>query len=234
MLELKEIHTYYGLSHVIQGVSLTVEEGEIITLIGRNGAGKTTTLKSIIGLTPPRSGKITFHGEDITHPPTHLIAQRGIAFIPEERRVIPNLTVAENLKIGMLKNRDKSKNVKLLERTFAYFPRLQERLTQRGGSLSGGEQQMLTMARGLVSDPAIMLIDEPTEGLMPLLVNQIAIILKEMNKDGVTILLVEQNVEMALAISTRGYVIDQGVIQFEGQAKELQQNREIQQRYLGV
>jgi len=234
MLELKEIHTYYGLSHVIQGVSLTVEEGEIITLIGRNGAGKTTTLKSIIGLTPPRAGTVTFQGEDITHLPTHLIAQRGIAFVPEERRVIPNLTVAENLKIGMLKNKDKSKNAKLLERTFAYFPRLQERLTQRGGSLSGGEQQMLTMARGLVSDPAIMLIDEPTEGLMPLLVNQIAIILKEMNKDGVTILLVEQNVEMALSISTRGYVIDQGVIQFEGQAKELQQNREIQQRYLGV
>ena len=234
MLELREIHTYYGLSHVIQGVSLTVEKGEIITLIGRNGAGKTTTLKSIIGLTPPRAGTVTFQGEDITHLPTHLIAQRGIAFVPEERRVIPNLTVAENLKMGMLKNKDKSKNAKLLERTFAYFPRLQERLTQRGGSLSGGEQQMLTMARGLVSDPAIMLIDEPTEGLMPLLVNQIAIILKEMNKDGVTILLVEQNVEMALSISTRGYVIDQGVIQFEGQAKELQQNREIQQRYLGV
>jgi len=234
MLELKEIHTYYGLSHVIQGVSLTVEKGEIITLIGRNGAGKTTTLKSIIGLTPPRAGTITFQGEDITHLPTHLISQRGISFVPEERRVIPNLTVAENLKIGMLKNKDKSKNSKLLERTFAYFPRLQERLTQKGGSLSGGEQQMLTMARGLVSDPAIMLIDEPTEGLMPLLVNQIAIILREMNKDGVTVLLVEQNVEMALAISTRGYVIDQGVIQFAGLAKELQQNREIQQRYLAV
>lgn len=234
MLELKEIHTYYGLSHVIQGVSLTVEKGEIITLIGRNGAGKTTTLKSIIGLTPPRAGTVTFQGEDITQLPTHLIAQRGIAFVPEERRVIPNLTVAENLKIGMLKNKDKSKNSKMLERTFAYFPRLQERLTQKGGSLSGGEQQMLTMARGLVSDPAIMLIDEPTEGLMPLLVNQIAVILQEMNKDGVTILLVEQNVEMALAISTRGYVIDQGVIQFAGPAKELQQNREIQQRYLAV
>jgi branched-chain amino acid transport system ATP-binding protein len=234
MLELKEIHTYYGLSHVIQGVSLRVEKEEIVTLIGRNGAGKTTTLKSIIGLTPPRSGTIAFNGEDITHWPTYLIAQRGIAFIPEERRVIPNLTVAENLKIGMLKNRDKSKNSQLLERTFAYFPRLQERLEQRGSSLSGGEQQMLAIARGLVSDPAIMLIDEPTEGLMPLLVNQISIILKEMNKDGVTILLVEQNVEMALAISSRGYVIDQGVIQFEGAAEELQQNREIQQRYLGV
>lgn len=234
MLELREIHTYYGLSHVIQGVSLTVEKGEIITLIGRNGAGKTTTLKSVIGLTPPRAGTVTFQGEDITHLPTHLIAQRGVSFVPEERRVIPNLTVAENLKIGMLKNRDKSKNAKLLEKTFAYFPRLQERLTQKGGSLSGGEQQMLTIARGLVSDPAIMLIDEPTEGLMPLLVNQIAVILKEMNKDGVTILLVEQNVEMALSISSRGYVIDQGLIHFEGSAQELQQNREIQQRYLGV
>ncbi len=234
MLELKEIHTYYGLSHVIQGVSLKVEKGEIITLIGRNGAGKTTTLKSIIGLTPPRAGTITFQGENITHLATYLIAQRGISFVPEERRVIPNLTVAENLKIGMLKNKDKSKNPKLLKRVFAYFPRLQERLTQKGGSLSGGEQQMLTMARGLVSDPAIMLIDEPTEGLMPLLVNQIGVILQEMNKDGVTILLVEQNVEMALAISTRGYVIDQGVIQFAGPAKELQENREIQQRYLAV
>ncbi len=234
MLELKEIHTYYGLSHIIQGVSLRVEKGEIVTLIGRNGAGKTTTLKSIIGLVPPRSGTIAFNGEGITHLPTHLIAQRGIAFIPEERRIIPNLTVAENLKIGMLKNRDKAKNPKLLERAFSYFPRLEERLQQKGGSLSGGEQQMLTIARGLVSDPAIMLIDEPTEGLMPLLVNQIAIILKEMNKDGVTILLVEQNVEMALSISSRGYVIDQGMIQFEGPAEELQQNREIQQRYLGV
>lgn len=234
MLELKEIHTYYGLSHVIQGVSLRVEKGEIVTLIGRNGAGKTTTLKSIIGLTPPRSGTIHFNGEEITRLPTHLIAQMGIAFVPEERRVIPNLTVAENLKIGMLKNKDKSNNAKLMARAFTYFPRLEERLKQRGGSLSGGEQQMLTIARGLVSDPAIMLIDEPTEGLMPLLVNQIAIILGEMNKDGVTILLVEQNVEMALSISSRGYVIDQGMIQFAGPAQELQQNREIQQRYLGV
>jgi branched-chain amino acid transport system ATP-binding protein len=234
MLELKEIHTYYGLSHVIQGVSLTVEKGEIITLIGRNGAGKTTTLKSIIGLTPPRAGTVTFQGEDITHLATHLISQRGISFVPEERRVIPNLTVAENLKIGMLKNKDKSRNPKLLERALAYFPHLRERLEQKGGSLSGGEQQMLTMARGLVSDPAIMLIDEPTEGLMPLLVNQIAVILGEMNKDGVTILLVEQNVEMALSISSRGYVIDQGMIQFEGSTKELRENREIQLRYLGV
>jgi branched-chain amino acid transport system ATP-binding protein len=234
MLQLKEIHTYYGVSHVIQGVSLSVEKGEIITLIGRNGAGKTTTLKSIIGLAPPKVGTITFQGEDITHLPTYLIAQRGISFVPEERRVIPNLSVAENLRLGMLKNRDKSKNLQRLEKTFGYFPRLKERLDQKGGSLSGGEQQMLTIARGLVSDPAIMLIDEPTEGLMPSLVDQLSRIFAEMNRDGVTILLVEQNVEMALSISSRGYVIDQGVIQFEGSAQELQQNREIQQRYLGV
>jgi branched-chain amino acid transport system ATP-binding protein len=234
MLEVKEIHTFYGMSHVIQGVSLSVKRGEIVTLIGRNGAGKTTTLKSIIGLTPPRLGSITFQGEDVTHLPTHLIAQKGIAYIPEERRVIPNLTVEENLKLGMLKNKDKAKNPKLLERAFGYFPRFQERLHQKGGSLSGGEQQMLTIARGLVSDPAIMLIDEPTEGLMPSMVEQISRILEEMNRDGVTILLVEQNVEMALSISSRGYVIDQGMIQFEGSAKELRENREIQLRYLAV
>jgi branched-chain amino acid transport system ATP-binding protein len=234
MLEVKEIHTFYGMSHVIQGVSLSVKRGEIVTLIGRNGAGKTTTLKSIIGLTPPRLGSITFQGEDVTHLPTHLIAQKVIAYIPEERRVIPNLTVEENLKLGMLKNKNKAKNPKLLEKAFGYFPRLQERLHQKGGSLSGGEQQMLTIARGLVSDPAIMLIDEPTEGLMPSMVEQISRILGEMNRDGVTILLVEQNVEMALSISSRGYVIDQGVIQFEGSAKELRENREIQLRYLAV
>jgi branched-chain amino acid transport system ATP-binding protein len=234
MLEVRDIHTYYGVSHVIQGVSLEVKKGEIITLIGRNGAGKTTTLKSIVGIVPPKFGTIRFQSEEITRWPTHLIAQRGIAYVPEERRIIPNLTVAENLRLGMLKNKVKLKNTKLLERAFSYFPRLKERLRQRGNSLSGGEQQMLTMARGLVSDPAIMLIDEPTEGLMPSMVDQIARILVEMNRDGVTILLVEQNVEMALSISTHGYVIDQGMIQYRGSAKELQANKEIQQRYLGV
>ena len=234
MLEVRDIHSYYGVSHVIQGVSLEVERGEIITLIGRNGAGKTTTLKSILGIVPPKSGTILFEGQEITRWPTHLIVQRGIAYVPEERRILPNLTVEENLRLGMLKNRDRSKNRALLDKTFNYFPRLKERLRQRGNSLSGGEQQMLAMARALVSDPAIMLIDEPTEGLMPSMVDQIARILVEMNRDGVTILLVEQNVEMALSISTHGYVIDQGTIQYRGSAKELQANKEIQQRYLGV
>ncbi len=234
MLEVRDIHAYYGVSHVIQGVSLEVEKGEIITLIGRNGAGKTTTLKSILGIVPPKSGTILFEGQEITRWPTHLIVQRGIAYVPEERRIIPNLTVEENLRLGMLKNRDRAKNRALLDKTFNYFPRLKERLRQRGNSLSGGEQQMLAMARALVSDPAIMLIDEPTEGLMPSMVGQIARILVEMNRDGVTILLVEQNVEMALSISTHGYVIDQGTIQYRGSAKELEANKEVQQRYLGV
>ena len=234
MLEVRDIHAYYGVSHVIQGVSLEVQRGEIITLIGRNGAGKTTTLKSILGIVPPKSGAILFEGREITRWPTHLIVQRGIAYVPEERRIIPNLTVEENLRLGMLKNRDRSKNRALLDKTFDYFPRLKERLRQRGNSLSGGEQQMLAMARALVSDPAIMLIDEPTEGLMPSMVGQIARILAEMNRDGVTILLVEQNVEMALSISTHGYVIDQGTIQYRGSAKDLEANKEIQQRYLGV
>jgi branched-chain amino acid transport system ATP-binding protein len=234
MLDLREIHTYYAESHVIQGVTLSVRQGEIVTLIGRNGAGKTTTLKSIIGLVPARSGAIVFRDEEISRLPTHLIARKGIAYIPEERRIVPGLTVAENLRLGMLKNRDKGKNAMLLERAFSYFPRLKERLGQNGSSLSGGEQQMLAMARGLVSEPSIILIDEPTEGLMPSMVDQIARILVDMNRDGVTILLVEQNVEMALSISSRGYVIDQGVIQYHGTAGELQANREIQQRYLGV
>ncbi len=234
MLKVRDIHAYYGVSHVIQGVSLEVERGEIITLIGRNGAGKTTTLKAILGIVPPKSGTIVFEDQEITRWPTHLIVQRGIAYVPEERRIIPNLTVEENLRLGMLKNRDRSKSRALLDKTFNYFPRLKERLRQRGNSLSGGEQQMLAMARALVSDPAIMLIDEPTEGLMPSMVGQIARILVEMNRDGVTILLVEQNVEMALSISTHGYVIDQGTIQYRGSARELEANKEIQQRYLGV
>jgi branched-chain amino acid transport system ATP-binding protein len=234
VLEVRNIHAYYGVSHVIQGVSLEVQKGEIITLIGRNGAGKTTTLKAILGIVPPKSGTILFEGQEITRWPTHLIVQRGIAYVPEERRIIPNLTVEENLRLGMLKSKDRLKNRALLEKTFNYFPRLKERLRQRGNSLSGGEQQMLAMARALVSGPAIMLIDEPTEGLMPSMVGQIARILMEMNRDGVTILLVEQNVEMALSISTHGYVIDQGTIQYRGSAKELEANKEIQQRYLGV
>jgi branched-chain amino acid transport system ATP-binding protein len=238
MLVLQDVHTYYGLSHVLQGISLRVEHGEIVTLIGRNGAGKTTTLKSIMSLTPPQRGEITFQDERITGLRTHLIARRGIAFVPEERRIFPNLTVYENLRLGLLKNkgtRDQhQRGQEVMESALAYFPRLRERLRQEGRSLSGGEQQMLAMARALVAEPVLMLIDEPTEGLMPILVRAIEDILMQLHHDGVTILLVEQNIKMALSISQRAYVMDQGIIQFAGTTQDILDNRELQRRYLAV
>jgi branched-chain amino acid transport system ATP-binding protein len=236
MLKVENIHTYYGPSHVLQGVSLRVEEGEIVALLGRNGAGKTTTLKSIMGVTPARRGRITFQGKDITRTPTHQIARAGIALVPDDRRIFPNLTVAENLRMGMLKDqrRDGREAEALLRQVFTHFPRLQERIAQVGKSLSGGEQQMLAIARGLVARPKLMLVDEPTEGLMPVLVQGLTEILRQINRDGVTILLVEQDLDVALSLASRGYVIDQGVIQFQGTTQEIRANREIQQRYLGV
>ncbi len=236
MLTVEQIHTYYGPSHVLQGVSLRVEAGEIVALLGRNGAGKTTTLKTIMGVTPARRGRITFQGRDVTRDPTHAVARSGIALIPDDRRVFPNLTVAENLRMGMLKNRgaNGADERALLRQVFGYFPRLEERIDQLGKSLSGGEQQMLAIARGLVARPTLMLVDEPTEGLMPVLVQSLTGILRQINRDGVTILLVEQDLDVALGLASRGYVIDQGAIQFHGTTPEIRANREIQQRYLGV
>jgi branched-chain amino acid transport system ATP-binding protein len=234
LLKVEEANTYYGLSHVLQGVSLEVADKEIVTLVGRNGAGKTTTLKSILGITPVRSGKIWFEEGDISALPTHLIIQRGIAYVPEERRIIPGLSVRENLKLAMLKSRNRDRESEMIDRVAQYFPILKARLKQQGTSLSGGEQQMLAIARGLVTDPKIMLIDEPTEGLMPLLVETIAEIIQSINQTGVTVLLVEQNVEMALSISHRAYVIDEGRIQSSGQARDILQDEEIQRRYLTV
>ncbi len=236
MLTVEQIHTYYGPSHVLQGVSLRVQEGEIVALLGRNGAGKTTTLKTIMGVTPARRGRITFQGREISRTPTHEIAQAGIALVPDDRRIFPNLTVAENLRMGMLKDqrRDGREAEALLRQVFSYFPRLEERVDQLGKSLSGGEQQMLAIARGLVARPKLMQVDEPTEGLMPVLVQSLTEILRQINRDGVTILLVEQDLDVALGLASRGYVIDQGVIQFHGTTQEIRANREIQQRYLGV
>lgn len=233
-LEIENMHTYYGTSHVLQGLSITVDKGEVVSLLGRNGAGKTTTLRSIMGLNPPRSGSINFLGETIAGLPTHQIAQKGIAFVPEDRRIVPNLTVYENLKLGMLKNKDKDRMEELLERAFTYFPKIKERLSQEGKSLSGGEQQMLAIIRGLVADPNLMLVDEPTEGLMPKLVENLANVLAEINRAGVTIMLVEQNMEVALSISSRVYVLDEGIIQFHGTPETLAENKEIQQKFLGV
>jgi branched-chain amino acid transport system ATP-binding protein len=234
LLRVESIDTYYGLSHILQGVSLEVESGEIVTLVGRNGAGKTTTLKSILGITPIRSGHVWLREADISALPTHTIIQRGISYVPEERRIIPGLTVRENLKLALLKSKNRDREDEMVDRVAQYFPILKERLSQQGTSLSGGEQQMLAIARGLVTDPEIMLVDEPTEGLMPLLVEMIAEIIQNINQTGVTVLLVEQNVEMALSISHRAYVIDEGRIQSSGTAKDILADEDIQRRYLTV
>jgi branched-chain amino acid transport system ATP-binding protein len=218
----------------LQGVSLRVDKGEIVLLSGRNGAGKTTTIRSIIGLIPPKSGEITFMGERITGIPVHLVSQKGISLVPEGRRIIPGLTVYENLKLATLKNKDKAKMEVLFEQIAQIFPRLKERWNQEGTSLSGGEQQMLAIARALVSDPVLMLIDEPSEGLSPIMVEKIADVLKEIQKKGTTILLVEQNTDMALEISSRCYLMDEGVIKFEGSPKEIKDNEEIQREYLAI
>lgn len=236
ILEVQDVHTYYGQSHILQGVSLEVEKGEIVTLLGRNGAGKTTTLKSILGIVAPKSGEITFLDEKISGLSPHLISQKGISFVPEERRIIPGLTVYENLKLAMLKNKERSKSKKkeIFDWVMEIFPRLKDRLQQEGTSLSGGEQQMLAIGRGLVSQPELMLVDEPTEGLMPILVQRIGEVLKEIQENGVTILLVEQNMEMALEISQRAYVIDEGVIKYKGTADEIRRNEEVQRKYLAI
>ncbi len=195
LLAVEEIHTYYGEAHILQGVSLTVAEGEVVTLIGRNGAGKTTTLRSIMGIARPRQGRVRLRGDDVTALGTHEIARRGIAWIPEERRVLPNLTVLENLRLGMLGTRGHNGDSDALDEVFAYFPRLRERIDHRGRFLSGGEQQMLAIARGLVSRPSVMLVDEPTEGLAPLLVQNLTHILGAINRQGTTALRRDPTIE---------------------------------------
>jgi len=231
LLTVDDIHTYYGEAHILQGVSLTVGEGEVVTMIGRNGAGKTTTLLSIMGIARARRGAVRLGGADITRLPTHEIVRRGIGWVPEERRVLPNLTVLENLRLGMMAS-DGAGSAQRLDEALEFFPRLRERIAQRGRFLSGGEQQMLAIARGLVARPRIMLVDEPTEGLAPLLVHALTDILREINKRGTTILLVEQTLEVAMALSHRLYVMDQGRIQFEGTPDALRQDPTIQQRFL--
>ena len=235
LLAIQDLHAYYGEAHILQGVSLTVQPGEVVTLIGRNGAGKTTTLRSILGIVTPRGGHITFDGVELAGLPTHTIAQRGIAYVPEERRILPNLSVEENLRLGRLgAGGSRSDGDAVTDEVLGHFPRLRERLAQKGKSLSGGEQQMLAIARGLVASPKLMLVDEPTEGLSPIIVESLTTILREINRRGTTILLVEQILEVALALSHRLYVMDQGRIQFEGTPEALRADPAIQQRFLGV
>ena len=233
LLVVQDIHTFYGEAHILQGISIGVGDGEVVTLIGRNGAGKTTTLRSIMGIARPKLGRIALGGLDITELPTHEIVRRGIAWVPEERRVLPNLTVLENLRLGMMAAPRGDASARI-EEAFAIFPRLRERIDQKGRFLSGGEQQMLAIARGLVASPRVMLVDEPTEGLAPLLVQSLTEILRRINKSGTTILLVEQTLEVAMALSHRLYVMDQGRIQFSGTPKELASDPTVQQRFLEV
>jgi branched-chain amino acid transport system ATP-binding protein len=234
LLKVEDIHTYYGFSYVLQGISLEVDQGEAVALLGRNGVGKTTTLKSIIGVVPPRAGQIFFEGSNIVGLAPYQIVRRGIAIIPDTRRIIPNITVYENLKLAMLKNKDPKEEKDLVEMAYSYFPRLRERANVLGGALSGGEQQMLAIARALVSKPKLMLVDEPTEGLMPTLVEMIAEKLKELQRSGLTMLLVETNLDVALKVADRVYVMEKGQVRFSGSRDELLRNPEIQQKYLGV
>lgn len=234
LLKVEDIQAYYGFSYILQGISFEVDQGEAVALLGRNGAGKTTTLRSIIGVTPPRSGKIFFDRTNIAGMAPYQIVRKGISIIPDTRRIIPNITVNENLKLATLKNRDKKEQKPLLDMAYSYFPQLRDRANNLGASLSGGEQQMLAIARSLVSKPKLMLIDEPTEGLMPTLVEMITEKLKELLQTGLTMLLVETNLDVAFKVAQRVYVMEKGLIKFSGTRDELLRSPDIQQKYLGV
>ncbi|WP_299269596.1 ABC transporter ATP-binding protein [Halorientalis sp.] len=235
LLELTGVDTYYGQSHILHDVSLTVDEGSLCALVGRNGAGKTTTLRSIMGVQNPRSGTVRFDGVDITDNDPHQTSQAGVSLIPEHRRVFPELSVEENLRLGHLGQDVAGDRVaSLTDQVFEYFPRLEERKSQQAGQMSGGEQQMLAIARGMLSDPDMLLIDEPTEGLMPALVEKLRDILTRINRDGITVLLVEQNVELAFDISDYAYIIDEGENRVDGPSEELKQDDEIKDRYLAL
>lgn len=234
ILEIEGLHVYYGAIHAIKGISFKVEPGKIVTLIGANGAGKTTTLSTIAGLIKPRRGKIIYNGQEIQGLPPHAINRMGICLVPEGRRIFPNLTVMENLMMGAYNRKDKNGVKQDLEWVFSLFPRLAERKNQLGGTLSGGEQQMLAISRGLMSRPKVMMMDEPSLGLAPILVEEVFEIIKKINKEGVTILLVEQNAVGALKISDYGYVLETGNITLEGHAKELLANEQVKKAYLGL
>jgi branched-chain amino acid transport system ATP-binding protein len=233
-LELRNVHTYYGHIHAIKGISLRVQPGEIVTLIGANGAGKTTTLRTISGIHQPREGEVLLNGVRIDRVPAHRIVEMGICQSPEGRRIFSRMTILENLEMGAFARRDKAEIASDLERTLELFPRLRERLKQRGGTLSGGEQQMLAIGRALMSRPKILLLDEPSMGLAPMLVETIFNTIVEINRQGVAVLLVEQNAMMALNVAHRGYVLETGQIVLEDDAKALQRNEQVQKAYLGI
>ena len=232
MLEVKDLQVYYGVIQALKGISFEVEQGDVVALIGANGAGKTTTLHTITGLLPSKAGNITFEGRDITHVPGSKLDSMGIAHVPEGRRVFASLTVLQNLKMGAYTRNDKKEIEDTIEMIYKRFPRLKERKNQLAGTLSGGEQQMLAMGRALMSHPRLIVLDEPSMGLSPLYVNEIFDIIQEINKDGVTVLLVEQNAKKALSISNKAYVLETGNIVLSGDAKELMNNERVKKAYL--
>jgi branched-chain amino acid transport system ATP-binding protein len=234
LLSLENIHSYYGRIHALKGISLIVEEGEIVTLIGANGAGKSTTLRTISGLIHPKQGRITLKDKDISRVHPHLIVDAGVGHVPEGRGIFPNLTVKENLEIGAFVIDDDAEVERRMNYSLKLFPRLEERLDQKGGTLSGGEQQMLAIARGLMLNPHILMLDEPSMGLSPVLVKLIFDIIRQMNANGTTILLVEQNALMALSIAHRGYVLQTGQIVLSDTAANLRKNEMVQKAYLGI
>jgi branched-chain amino acid transport system ATP-binding protein len=234
LLELENVHTYYGNIHAIKGISITVDEAEIVTLIGGNGAGKSTTLKTISGLLRPRPGAIRLAGEDLTQFKPHEIVMKGIVQVPEGRGVFGRLTVVENLEMGAFTQKDKKKIMEAMERVFTLFPRLKERRKQVGGTLSGGEQQMLATGRAMMAEPKILLLDEPSMGLAPVLVDSIYETIQELHRSGTTILLVEQNARAALTVADRGYVLQTGEIILSGTAEYLRKNEMVQKAYLGI
>ncbi|NPV80980.1 MAG: ABC transporter ATP-binding protein [Firmicutes bacterium] len=233
MLELSDLHVYYGGIHALKGVSIRVPAGSVVTLIGANGAGKTTMLKTISGLVRPKSGAIKLHGEDITGEPAQKIVNKGIALVPEGRRIFRNLSVLENLMMGAYQRKDRKAVAEDLEWVFSLFPRLKERRKQKGGTLSGGEQQMLAIGRALMSSPTVLALDEPSLGLAPLLVQEVFEILKQIHDQGKTILLVEQNAKAALKLADYAYVIETGTIPIKGTGQELLENDSVRAAYLG-
>jgi len=229
MLDVDRIHTYYGLSHILFDVSLSVFDGEVVGLLGRNGAGKSTTMRSIMGLTPPRQGTITFHGKPITGEKAYLLVRQGIAYVPDDRRVFADLSVDDNLEITFRRDNEWSK-----KRVYGLFPALEEIRSRRAGNLSGGEQQMLTIGRALMSSPELLLLDEPTEGLAPLIVRNLEEQILKLREVGISILLSEQNVKSAMKMINRAYVIDNGHIRFAGTLAEFEANEEVKRKYLMV
>ena len=233
MLEVKDLEVYYGMIQALKGISFQVNEGEVIALIGANGAGKTTTLHTVSGLLTPKHGSVTFEGTEITKIPAHKIVELGMAHVPEGRRVFPSLSVLQNLKLGAYTRKDKNEIEESLANVYKRFPRLEERRNQMAGTLSGGEQQMLAMGRALMSNASMLMLDEPSMGLSPLLVQEIFDIIQNVHKEGMTILLVEQNAQMALSVADRAYVLETGRVVMEGTGAELLTNERVRSAYLG-